>query len=1223
MDKKVKVKPVSNADVTERYLRAIERKSGKAVRPYRADGFVNLMNKYGTSKDTSEHYYFQPEPTVPDDVLSMFYEGNGLFAKIIDAPAEEALKKGFTLDGVSDQSILDFAYEALDELDWEEMAMTSLKWARLFGGSIAVLLINDGRGLEEPLDWKSIKSIDDIRIYDRSVIQPDYNSMFSYDPTDPFGTRGSRLGMPEYYHITSRYGSFTVHDSRCLVFQNGILPENCTNSIYQLWGMPEYIRLRRAIKNTELAHESAPKMLDKSIQPVHKIKNLASILSTEEGEETVLRRLQVIDLARGMLNSIAIDADGEDYDFKTFQFAGVSDIVDATCNYLSALTSIPQTVLFGRSPAGMNSTGQSDMENYYNYVERIQKRMLRSNLRYLLSVIFQAGLYTHEVEEIPNIKIKFNSLWSSTEKEQTELEQQKAALQQTKAQTAQVYVDMGAIDPTEIRQKLADSEEFNVETILDDYSDDELFDNMPQQEGQQEQTTDMPAEVPNEADGGNSPDAAPEATKLPQDMNGGGITTNNDTAEMDGGPGSGNFGHEGREGQIGGSAASGKTETKSNGNNIVKFKRPTYAEKEKAFSDTNFDPVELINKYMTEIDKAEKNGDKEAVSKLREEWNKESQKLQSEPLKKLGTYMEEGYYISERDLNDPTAEVFCPDNVNKEDGCHNMKPVLSANGRDNVSALAVSDSWVKLSKEEAKEKVLNSAQKFGGDVTFGGLSRSAEQIIKTYTYAPVVSSAMRKGEKTEQGDKLKEIMDNTASPERKVYRGVTGDFADKISNLKVGDTFTDKGFMSTSYDKEVANQFAGEHGVTMTINVPSGFGKSMSISSYSMKPDEAEVLLNSGSTLRIKSNNGKEIECEVIDSNEDGGEGSGNWGHEGVEGQFGGSAPGGGNHNRMTDKNGGYTSFSKEKKRFATPHKVTSDELDKCPDGSKVCFEQDGKRITYQKDRDGTFTSNSPGAISVLSASEISSKLSEYGADASIYTPDSASPNYSIKRELYTEKRKSAAPRTETKETVDSILRRNTEKVWQNADDFTKDSLCSYTSSGYREINSKLRNGTASSDEDIKKRVDAITDAISESKLEKDMWFTRGMNEVGAESFLGIPSDAIIGAEDFDVNSLVGKTVSDDGFMSCGSTRGTGLTNSVNYSIYCPAGTEALYAEPFSSFGMGDGRKWNGTDTQSSYGAEFETILQRGTKCRITKASRGKNGSLDIEMEVVSQKYKK
>lgn len=355
-------------------------------------------------------------------------------------------------------------------------------------------------------------------------------------------------------------------------------------------------------------------------------------------------------------------------------------------------------------------------------------------------------------------------------------------------------------------------------------------------------------------------------------------------------------------------------------------------------------------------------------------------------------------------------------------------------------------------------------------------------------------------------------------------------------------------------------------------------------------------------------------------NNHDGGEGSGNWGHEGVEGQFGGSAPGGGNHNRMTDKNGGYTSFSKEKKRFATPHKVTNDELDKCPDGSKVCFEQDGKRVTYEKNKDGTFTSNSGMA---LSASEMTEKLSEQGKDAAIYTPDSVSPNYSIKRECYSNERKAAAPRTESTETVDSILRKNTEKVWANADEFTKNSLCNYTLNDYNIINSKLRDGTESEIESVKKRVDAITEAISESKLEKDMWLTRGVNENGAAAFLGISPDAIIGVEDFDVNSLVGKTVSDDAFMSCGSTYGTGMRNAVNYSIYCPAGTEALYAEPFSELGMGDGRKWNGTDTQEYFSMEFETILQRGTKCRITKVSRDVYGSLNIEMEVVSQKYEK
>ncbi len=537
---------LTQMDRIMRYADLIQKQTGKAVRPFRADGYVNLMNRYGTSKDPAEHYHFEREPDIPDDVLTMVYEGNGLFAKIIDTPAEEAIKHGFTLKDVSDQNVEDFYVEALDELDWEEIAMTAIRWARLFGGSIAVMLINDGGRLEDPLNWRNIKSIDDIRVYERAIVQPDYQSMYSYDPSDPFRTRGSRLGMPEFYRVTSRYGNFTVHDSRCLVFQNGILPENATNSLYQLWGIPEYIRIRRALKDAELAHESAPKLLDRSVQAIYKMQGLSSLLATEQGENQVLRRLQVIDMARGMLNSLVIDADGEDYDFKTFQFSGITDVVSASCNMLSAITSIPQTILFGQGVGGMSSTDDTSMENYYNYVERIQKRMLRSNLRYLLSIIFQAGLYTGEVDEVPKINVEFNPLWSMTDTEQADLDQKKAATQLTKAQTAQAYVSMEAIDPSEVRKKLADSDEFDVETMLDEYEDDEnLFANMQAMEGEENsqnpaegQPTKQAGAAPAEEgaadyaeevdvkehdtdpgkNGSASPAAAPAATKLPQDM---------------------------------------------------------------------------------------------------------------------------------------------------------------------------------------------------------------------------------------------------------------------------------------------------------------------------------------------------------------------------------------------------------------------------------------------------------------------------------------------------------------------------------------------------------------------------------------------------------------------------------------------------------------------------------------------------------------------------------
>lgn len=516
------------AERIQRYAHMIEQHTGKAVRPYRADGYVNLMNRYGTSKDATEHYHFAPEPDIPDDSLTLLYEGNGLFAKVIDAPAEESIKHGFTLEDVSDQEVETFYQEALDELDWEEVAMTGIKWARLFGGAIAVMLINDGGGLEEPLNWKKIKSIDDIRVYDRSVITPDFSTLFSYDPHNPFSTRGSRLGMPEFYHVNSRYGSFVVHESRCLVFQNGVLPENASNTLYQFWGMPEYVRIHRALRDAEVAHGSGPKMLDRSVQPVYKMKDLATLLATEEGESHVLKRLQVIDMARGLLNSLVIDNEGEDYDFKSFQYTGVADVIDATCNFLSALTNIPQSILFGRAPQGMSDTGEADQENWYSYNGRIQKRMLKSNLRYLLSIIFQAGVYTGEVDEVPKIKIKFNPLKTLSDAEQAELENKKASTALIKAQTVQIYRDMEVLDSLEIRKKLADSGEFEIDTILDEYEDEEELlaaytgqqENMPHVPGQAPMGTEVDIEKHETDPGtvGSAPANAPAATKLPQDM---------------------------------------------------------------------------------------------------------------------------------------------------------------------------------------------------------------------------------------------------------------------------------------------------------------------------------------------------------------------------------------------------------------------------------------------------------------------------------------------------------------------------------------------------------------------------------------------------------------------------------------------------------------------------------------------------------------------------------
>ena len=144
---------------------------------FRLDGYTNLLNKYGTSQDSSTAYEYRGELITDDLELIRLYEGNGLFAKIIDRPSEEAVKHGLDID-YGNIDAADYVEIRLDELDFEDKFATAEKWARLYGGSVIVMLVDDGRGLEEPLDWKEVRSIQELRVFERAIVQPDYTSLY-------------------------------------------------------------------------------------------------------------------------------------------------------------------------------------------------------------------------------------------------------------------------------------------------------------------------------------------------------------------------------------------------------------------------------------------------------------------------------------------------------------------------------------------------------------------------------------------------------------------------------------------------------------------------------------------------------------------------------------------------------------------------------------------------------------------------------------------------------------------------------------------------------------------------------------------------------------------------------------------------------------------------------------------------------------------------------------
>lgn len=515
----------------------------------RHDGYVNMMNKYGTAKDSSTAYQYQHDYYTSDTLLTDQYSSNGLFARIIDAPADEAVKHGFTLT-IENEEITRYIIDQLEMLDWEDAFSTAEKWSRLYGGAIIVMLADDGGRLEEPLNIQRTRSVDALYVFERAVVTPNYDGLSDYG-----------FSKPNSFSVSSIAGSFTVHSSRCLIFRNGRLPELVPDLNYRYFGFPEYHRIKQQLRETVTSHSYASKLLERSVQPVHKIKDLASLMATHDGEEEILKRLDLVDTARGIMNTIAIDADGEDYAFQTFSFTGVQEIIDVHCNILSAVTSIPQTILFGRSPAGMNATGYSDFENYYNMIEHIQKRNMKGNLRTLINLIIRQGKACGEIlDAVGDFKIEFNPLWNLSETEQAQVAAQKMSTASAKAAVAQTYIDLGVLDPTEVRATLKTDDIF----AIDDSLDEEL------EEAAEMAEEDAMAQIGNSPidTGGSSITSAPtEQSQQQSDTSNLRLTTDENSDRIksnsildknsDGGKGSGNFGHKNQKGEVGGSLPNG------------------------------------------------------------------------------------------------------------------------------------------------------------------------------------------------------------------------------------------------------------------------------------------------------------------------------------------------------------------------------------------------------------------------------------------------------------------------------------------------------------------------------------------------------------------------------------------------------------------------------------------------------------------------------------------
>lgn len=222
--------------------------------------------------------------------------------------------------------------------------------------------------------------------------------------------------------------------------------------------------------------------------------------------------------------------------------------------------------------------------------------------------------------------------------------------------------------------------------------------------------------------------------------------------------------------------------------------------------------------------------------------------------------------------------------------------------------------------------------------------------------------------------------------------------------------------------------------------------------------------------------------------------------------------------------------------------------------------------------------------------------------------------------DAYSQKRKDAAMWAKDTKDADSQLRDTCGSVWRGASKAEKDAIFGYTQS-YHNIQEPLRGltyyGSESSRQQGLRRIPYVEKIIGKSKYGFDMWVQRGDDLIALKKF-GLTNYAT--ATDAEIKALVGRTGTEAAFWSAGVAKGKGFSSKpVIFNIYAPRGTQMMYCEPFSDFGHGAGRNWDGTSQQMNFGSESEILLQRGTTFRVTKVEKA-GGRWYVDVDVISQK---
>ncbi|WP_446903008.1 DUF1073 domain-containing protein [Burkholderia sp. YIM B11467] len=352
------------------------------------DSFANFQSRlgWGAENQSSASQYTLSYQSRNRIWLEAAYRGSWIVRAAVDAIPEDMTRKGIAMSGLKPTAIAKLDTAMTELAIWDQLCDTG-KWAQLYGGAIAVMLI-DGQDMATPLRRETIGvgQFKGLVVLDRWMVAP---------PVGEIVTEfGPDMGMPMFYNVLANTAGLPkgkIHYSRVIRMDGEALP------FYQRisengWGLSILEPMWDRLIAFDSASVGTGQLVYKAHLRVLQVEKLREIIAMGGPALAGLKaQIEFTRLAQTNEGMTVLDSTDK-FETHQYSFSGLSDVLIRFAEQLSGALGIPLTRLFGQSPGGLGTTGEGEMKQYHEKVNTRQERKLRRPLGRLLDILSRSVL---------------------------------------------------------------------------------------------------------------------------------------------------------------------------------------------------------------------------------------------------------------------------------------------------------------------------------------------------------------------------------------------------------------------------------------------------------------------------------------------------------------------------------------------------------------------------------------------------------------------------------------------------------------------------------------------------------------------------------------------------------------------------------------------------------------------------------------------------------------